>query len=75
MLCTSGFVDEVMFAHNQPGKGDADGAYTQSDSPRAALGAKSDVCDCLVSSCTHTCCEHLRKYEVKLSMDVTEKTK
>jgi len=26
-LCTSGFVDDVTFAHNRSGKGDADRAY------------------------------------------------
>jgi len=26
-------VDDVTFAHNQPGKGDANGAYNESDSP------------------------------------------
>jgi len=48
-LCTSGSVDDVMFAHNRPGKGDASRAYTQSDSPGAAPGAKSDVQDCLLN--------------------------
>jgi len=33
-----GFVDDVMFAHNRPGKGDASGVYTQSDLLEAALG-------------------------------------
>ena len=28
-LCTSGFVDDVTFAGNRPGKGDANTAYTQ----------------------------------------------
>ena len=26
-IITCGFVDDVMFAHNRPGKGDANGAY------------------------------------------------
>jgi len=38
MLCTSGFVDDVMFAHNRPGNGDANRAYTQSDSPAGSTG-------------------------------------
>jgi len=29
-LCISDFVDDVMFAHNRPGRGDANMAYTQS---------------------------------------------
>jgi len=41
MLCTSGFVDG-MFVHSRPGKGDANRAYTQSYSPGAAPGTKSD---------------------------------
>jgi len=36
MLRTSGFVDDVMFARNRPGKGDWSGVCTQSDSPGAA---------------------------------------
>jgi len=32
------FVDDVMFAHNQSGKGDANTAYTQSDSSGAKPG-------------------------------------
>jgi len=32
MLCTFG-VDDIMFVHNRPDKGDAGGAYTRSDSP------------------------------------------
>ena len=43
---TYGFKDDVMFLHNRRGR-----AYTQSDSPVAATGAKSDVDDCLVISC------------------------
>ena len=31
MLCTSSFVDEVMFAHNRRGSGDASRAYTKGD--------------------------------------------
>ena len=45
-VCTSGFKDDVMFAHNRRGR-----AYTPSDSPVAAPGTKSDVDDCLVISC------------------------
>ena len=45
---TSGIVDDVVFAHKRPGKGDASRAYTQSDSPGSEPGAKSDVYDCLV---------------------------
>jgi len=43
-------VDDVTIAHNRPGigKGEANQAYTQSDSPGAEQGAKSDVYDCLV---------------------------
>jgi len=37
-----------MFAHNRPGKGDANMAYTQTYSPGAAPQAKSDDSDCLV---------------------------
>ena len=48
MLRTSGFDDDVMFVHNRRGEGNANRAYTQSDSPGAEMGAKSDVQDCLV---------------------------
>jgi len=40
MLCTSGFMDDVMFAHNRPGKVDASNAYTQSDSPGGRTGGE-----------------------------------
>jgi len=43
-LCTSGFVDDVMFAHKRPGRGDASRAYTRS----THQGAKYDAYDCLV---------------------------
>jgi len=49
MLCTSGFVDDVMFAYNWSGKGDANREYTQSDSPGAEPGKKSEVYDCLAT--------------------------
>jgi len=35
-------------ARNRPGRGDANKAHTTSDSQGAAVGAKSDVYDCLV---------------------------
>ena len=38
MLCTSGFVDDIMFDHNRPGKGDANRAYTQNDSAGGRTG-------------------------------------
>jgi len=41
-------VDDVLFALDQPGMGDANRIYTQSDSLWAAEGAKSDVYDCFV---------------------------
>jgi len=37
------FVDDVMFAHNHSGKGNANKAYAQSNSPEGRTGAKSDV--------------------------------
>jgi len=40
-LCTSGFVEEIMFSHNGHG-------YTQSDSQGGSNGVKFDICDCLV---------------------------
>jgi len=49
MLCTSGFVDDIMFAHSRPSKGGASRAYIQSDSPGGCTGAKSDVYDCIVN--------------------------
>jgi len=48
MLCTFGFVDYTMFAHNRPNKNEASRAYCQRDSSGAAPGAKSDICDCVV---------------------------
>jgi len=38
-----------MFVHNQRGRGDANRAYTQSDSPVQNRGTKSDVYSCLAS--------------------------
>jgi len=43
MLCTSGFVDDVIFAHNHPDNGDAKRACIQSDLLGGSTGAKSDV--------------------------------
>ena len=40
MLCTFGFVDDVMFADNQPGRDDASKVYVQSDSPGGSTGAE-----------------------------------
>jgi len=39
-LCTSGFVDDVMFAHKLRGEGDAIMAYMWSDSPGGRPGAE-----------------------------------
>ena len=49
-LRTSGFVDDVMFAHNRPGNGDAS-RVRLCDSPGGITGAraKSGVYDCRVS--------------------------
>jgi len=48
-LCTSGFVDNVMFAHNRPGKGNTSlGRILEVTHQGAAPGAKCDVCDCPV---------------------------
>jgi len=49
-VITSGSVDDVMYGHNQLGKGDASRVYTQSDSSDGRMGAKSDVYDCLVAA-------------------------
>jgi len=49
-LCISGFVDDVIFAHNRPGKGDANRVYTQW-LIRGSTGAKFDIYDCLVLNC------------------------
>jgi len=40
MLRTSSSVDDVMFSNNRPGKGDADRAYTQSDSLVGSTGGE-----------------------------------
>jgi len=40
MLCTSGFVDDVMFTL---GKGDGSGMQTQSDSPVGSTGLAGGV--------------------------------
>ena len=45
-LCTWGFVDDVMFGHNQPGKGDASRACTQSDSQGGST--RDEVYNCLM---------------------------
>jgi len=39
------FVNDVTFAHNRSGKGDANRAHAQSDSPGGSTGAKFDVYD------------------------------
>ena len=44
MLSTSGFVHDVMYVHNRSGKGDANKAYTQSDSHRDRTGGRSLMC-------------------------------
>ena len=51
-VCTSGFVDDVTFAHNGQAysRRRSMGLCAQSDSPGAAPGAKSDIYDCLVLS-------------------------
>jgi len=38
-------VDDIMFAHNRLGKGDANRAYTQSDLQGDSTEEKSDVYD------------------------------
>ena len=50
--CTSGFVDDVTFAHNGQAysRRRSMGLCAQSDSSGAAPGAKSDIYDCLVFS-------------------------
>jgi len=45
-------VDDILFAHNQPGKGNASMVYPQSDSLGSALRAESDVYGCFVCCCT-----------------------
>jgi len=55
MLCTSDFVDDVMFADNRPGKSDATRQYTQSDSTegstaggvahKMAIVLRPQICD------------------------------
>jgi len=40
-LCTSGFLDDVMFVHSQPGKSDAISASTRSDSPKRSTGPEA----------------------------------
>jgi len=42
---TSGFGNDVMFAHNLLDESNANMAYSQIDSPGAAMGAKCDVYD------------------------------
>jgi len=43
-ICISGFVDDVMFTHNRPGKGDAKwGAYSKATRQRGSTGAQSDA--------------------------------
>ena len=49
-------VDDVTFAHNRPGKGNANGAYTKSDSPGGRTGDEvCDVCDCLAVHVNSAC--------------------
>jgi len=50
MYGTSCFAADVMLGHNRTGKGDANRAYTLSDSPGAATAAKSQ---CLRLPCYH----------------------
>jgi len=44
VLCTSGFVYDIMFGHKQRGKGDATKAYTQSDSQGGCCPLVSHGC-------------------------------
>ena len=37
----SGFVNDVIFAHNRPSKGDANRMYTETDSPGVSTGGRS----------------------------------
>jgi len=46
-LCTSGFVDDVMFGGNRPGTGDANRACIEWLTRSQRPGAMSDVRDCL----------------------------
>jgi len=38
----------LMFIRSRPGKGDANRAYAESDSPGAERGSKSDAYNCFV---------------------------
>jgi len=60
-LCTSCVVDDVMIAQNRPGKGDANRAYSQSDSLGGRTEAKYDVCSCLFVSSTPCLLDYLLK--------------
>jgi len=51
MLRTSGFVADVMLAHNRPDKGDASRAFSQSDSPGGRTVAQSGVYYYVVKIC------------------------
>jgi len=44
MLSTSGFVHDVLYVHNRPGKGDANRAYTPSDSHMGQNRGRSLMC-------------------------------
>ena len=61
MLCTSSFVDDVMFARNLPGKGNTSRTTTQTDSTdspgEAQTGVESDIYDCLVWQ--FDCCHNI----------------
>jgi len=52
---TSGFMDDVVLAHNRPGKGEVNTVHIHSDSPGVSTGAKSDIYDCLVTAASCWC--------------------
>ena len=72
MLCIFGFVNEVMFARNRPGKCDSSRVYTLRDSTRAAPGQSlmSMIALCNLK-CLHRRCDHIIKSCVKRCDDGT----
>jgi len=64
MLCISGFRDDFIFSHNEPGNDDSNREYTQNDSPGGAPEAKSDMYNCIVERLNVNCATYFPAYSL-----------
>ena len=54
-LCTSGFVDDVIFVHNWPGKGNASREFTQRNQPDGNTGRTASESDVMFTCYCRKC--------------------